>query len=80
MASRALDARNKLASTARHHSDDPSKIDDARRDLAEAKIADYVERVLAAAPPLTDEQRVRLAELLRPVRVPIKGGGENGTA
>jgi hypothetical protein len=28
----------------------------------------YVDRVLAEAPPLTDEQRVRLAELLRPVR------------
>ncbi|WP_131812477.1 hypothetical protein [Mycolicibacterium fortuitum] len=40
----------------------------ARRDLAEAKIAQYVERVLATAPPLSDEQRTRLAELLRPVR------------
>lgn len=44
---------------------------DAKRDLAEAKIAAYVQRVLAAAPPLSDEQRTRLAELLRPVR---KGG------
>jgi hypothetical protein len=66
--SRALAARNKLANTARHHSDDQSKIASARADLAEAKIADYVERVLAEAPPLTDEQRTRLAELLRPVR------------
>ena len=40
----------------------------ARRGLAEAKIADYIERVLDAAPPLTDEQRTRLAELLKPVR------------
>jgi excisionase family DNA binding protein len=32
----------------------------------------WVERVLATAPPLTDEQRTRLAELLRPVR---KTGG-----
>lgn len=30
----------------------------------------YVERVLAAAPPLTNEQRVRLCELLRPVWKP----------
>lgn len=28
----------------------------------------YVQRVLAAAPPLTSEQRAKLAELLRPVR------------
>jgi hypothetical protein len=39
-----------------------------RADLAEAKLAGYIERMLAEAPPLTDEQRTRLAELLRPVR------------
>ncbi|WP_326546096.1 hypothetical protein QGN32_20535 [Mycolicibacterium sp. ND9-15] len=47
---------------------DPAAEVDARRDLAEAKIADYVTRCLAQAPPLSDEQRTRLAELLRPVR------------
>jgi hypothetical protein len=46
-------------------------VDDRRRDLIEAKAADYIEKVLAQRPPLTDEQRNRLAELLRPVR---KGG------
>jgi hypothetical protein len=50
---------------------DNGELDDARRGLAEAKIAAYIEKVLAAAPPLSDEQRTRLAELLRPVR----GGG-----
>ena len=35
-----------------------------------ARIADYIEKTLAAAPPLTDDQRTRLAELLRPARVP----------
>lgn len=40
--------------------------EDATRDLAAAKIRSYVERVLETAPPLTDEQRTRLAELLRP--------------
>jgi hypothetical protein len=29
---------------------------------------EYVARVVAAAPPLTNQQRDRLAELLRPVR------------
>jgi hypothetical protein len=66
--SRALEARNRLANTARHHSNDQSKIASDRAELAEAKIADYIERMLAEAPPLTDEQRTRLAELLRPVR------------
>ena len=28
----------------------------------------YIEKILAEAPPLNDEQRTRLAELLRPVR------------
>jgi excisionase family DNA binding protein len=32
----------------------------------------WVERTVATAPPLTDEQRTKLAELLRPVR---KAGG-----
>jgi hypothetical protein len=36
----------------------------ARRALAEAKIASYVAKVVAAAPPLTAEQRDRLATLL----------------
>src|ERR1700744_5997515 len=47
--------------------DDPEFIA-AKRDLAAAKIAEYVSRVVTAAPPLTDEQRTKLAELLRLVR------------
>jgi hypothetical protein len=34
------------------------------------RTAEYIERVLAEAPPLTDEQRTKLAELLVPVRGP----------
>ena len=49
--------------------DDPALVD-AKRGLAEAKISDYIEKVLAQAPPLTDEQRIRLAEMLRPARQP----------
>ena len=37
----------------------------ARRNLAEARIADAVERALAAAPPLTPAQVKRLSGLLR---------------
>jgi hypothetical protein len=53
------------------HPDDPELLA-AKRDLAAANIEDYVTRVISAAPPLTDEQRCRLAELLRPVR--LRGG------
>jgi len=44
---------------------------DARRDLAAAKIAQYVARTVAAAPPLTDDQRHALAGLLAG---PVAGG------
>lgn len=41
---------------------------EARRGLKAARAEDYVAKLLAEAPPLTDEQRTKLAELLRPVR------------
>jgi hypothetical protein len=44
-----------------------SNQDDTARDLATERIADYVSRVVASAPPLTPEQRDRIASLLRPV-------------
>lgn len=45
---------------------DPSPgVLDARRALAEEKIREFVERTVASAPPLTPDQRDRLALLLR---------------
>ena len=41
------------------------------RDLAAERLAEYVERVVANAPPLTPAQRDRIAALLHPV------GGEH---
>lgn len=38
----------------------------AHCDLAADRIAEYVEKVVAAAPPLTPEQRDRISSLLRP--------------
>lgn len=38
------------------------------RDKTAQAIADYIEKILTAAPPLTTAQRDRLAELLRPAR------------
>jgi hypothetical protein len=43
---------------------DQSPADAARREYAVAKIEDYVRRTVDAAPPLTIEQRTRLASLL----------------
>ncbi len=45
-------------------------LDRLRREYAEAKLADYVAKVVAASPPLTDAQRTRLALLLK------RGDGE----
>lgn len=45
-------------------SPDPEKIAAARADLAAAKIRAYIENTLAAAPPISDAQRARLARLL----------------
>lgn len=41
------------------------ELTDARRDLAAEKIAAHIAKVVADAPPLTAEQRDRLAVLLR---------------
>jgi hypothetical protein len=48
--------------------DDPA-LTEAYRNLRALRLEEYIEKTLAAAPPLTDEQRSRLAELLKPVRV-----------
>lgn len=37
--------------------------------INEAALDAFVARVIAKAPPLNDEQRTRLAELLRPVQI-----------
>lgn len=40
----------------------------AREDLERAKLSAKIDELVAAAPKLTDSQRTRLAELLKPVR------------
>ena len=44
-------------------SDEPAQTD-ARRNLAEAKIAHAIDKSLATAPPLSDSQIARLSSLL----------------
>uniref|UniRef100_A0A5Q5BP97 Putative phiRv1 phage protein n=1 Tax=Mycobacterium sp. (strain MCS) TaxID=164756 RepID=A0A5Q5BP97_MYCSS len=62
-------ARARVAALSRTDAGDDDRRREARRDLNAAKIQAYIERALQQAPPLTDEQLSRLAELLRPVRV-----------
>lgn len=45
------------------HGSEP--IVEARRELAAAKLEDYVRRVVDAAPPLTEAQRDRITAILR---------------
>lgn len=66
MSARTIQARLAAESRYRPHSD----LTGLRRDHAAAKLEEYVSRVVAAAPPLTDEQRHRIARLLTPA-----GGG-----
>lgn len=65
MGTRSLTARGTLGAVSRRHPDDVDRITDARRELAAAKIADYIERVVDAAPELTQSQKDSLAVLLR---------------
>ena len=58
--------RQVVASLSRYHPGSP-ELTDARRDLAAANLAAYIRRTVDAAPPLTNEQRDRLALLLRGV-------------
>ena len=63
-------ARNHLGVIARRHKDNPAAVEAARRDLAAAKLQDYITRTVDAAPELTAEQRTRLAAILQ-------GGGRH---
>lgn len=59
-----LNARARLGQAVR--SGNNTAATEARRDLAEAKIAQYVAKVIAEAPPLSSEQISRISGLLRP--------------
>ena len=49
---------------------DTASIEARRRDAAAQRLAEYIQATVAAAPPLTAEQRQRLAALLRPTAFP----------
>ncbi len=66
--------RAKIGALSRSRPADDPELIEAKRGLIEAQAADYIERVLSAAPPLTDEQRIRLAELFRPANATASSG------
>lgn len=56
-------ARARLAVQTRHGADEQT-LAELRRDLRAARLAEAIEKTVAELPPLTDEQRARLASLL----------------
>jgi hypothetical protein len=57
--------RSRLARLSKTHAPDSPLVLEARRDFRAARLEDYIAKTVAEAPPLTDEQRDRLAVLLR---------------
>lgn len=70
--SRLMTHRGRVAALSRSRTDDDPDLLDARRCLRAEALADHIKRTVDAAPPLTVEQRDRLALLLR--------GGANDAA
>jgi hypothetical protein len=63
MTSNVLQARARKAVAVRQG--DAAAVETASRDLAAAKLEQYIERVVAAAPPLSEAQKTRLAAIFR---------------
>ena len=57
--------RAKVGALSRSRSESDPELIAARRDLKAEKLAEHIAKVVAEAPPLTPEQRDRLAVLLR---------------
>ncbi len=57
--------RARVASLTRSRPADDPELLDARRNLKAERLADYIKHTVDGAPPLTPEQRDRLAMLLR---------------
>lgn len=56
--------RARVASLSRSRTSDDPDLIEARRNLKAELLADYVARVVATAPPLSPEQRDRIATLI----------------
>ena len=58
-------ASSRVSALSRSRSDNDPVLVEARQALRVAGLAEYIQRVLDTAPPLTQEQRDKLAILLR---------------
>lgn len=56
--------RGKVAALSRSRTDNDPELRDARRALAAESLAERASRIAAAAPPLTEAQRDRIAAIL----------------
>jgi hypothetical protein len=65
LSSAALRERGKIAALSRSRRPDDPELVEARRNLRAERLADHVRKVVAEAPSLTDEQRDRIAAILR---------------
>jgi hypothetical protein len=61
-------ARSALALTIQKYGKDSPQADEARANFKACRLGYHIEKILDEAPPLTDDQRTKLAELLRPAR------------
>jgi hypothetical protein len=61
-----VQARSALGNTIKYHPDDGEATEAARRALTEAKLERHIREAVAAAPPLTEAVRAKLALLLHP--------------
>jgi hypothetical protein len=64
LSQRELSLRQQLATEYRRRQRSPERILELRRRLAAQQIRDQITRILAAAPPLTADQRRELAALV----------------
>lgn len=64
MPSAIKSARGRFAALNRYREDDDPELIEAQRDLAAEVLAKHVAKVVADAPPMTPEQRDRIAAIL----------------
>lgn len=60
-----LHARARVGALARWSKDDGAELEEARQDLSALRLEEHIRAAVDGAPPLTPEQRARLARLLR---------------
>lgn len=66
-------ARARIAVLHRHN---PQRAAELNRDYKVDRLAEFIDAVVGAAPPITDEQRAMLAAKLAPPQA-VKGGEQN---